>query len=137
MRHISTMAYRRLKMVHLLSRKHKYSLINHPTSQKSIRYSDCISLFANLQHWMSLRPCVHHQVPHQRHGVLHLQRPRIFHQMLLFLMIIDKRIKEKNQHLILLHAGIWQKVKHQGLWPIPNVHLCAWQAHMHLQGAIT
>ena len=55
---------------------------------------------------------------------------------LILLMELEKRIKEKKKDLILLHAGIWQTVKHQGQWPIPNAHLCAWQVHMHLLEAI-
>jgi hypothetical protein len=52
--------------------KLKYFLNDNPTAQTS----DCLFSFANLQHWMSLQPCVHHQVPHRTHEVLHLQRPK-------------------------------------------------------------
>jgi hypothetical protein len=50
-------------------------------------------------------------------------------------MRTEKRTKEEEAS-ILLHADIWKMVRHQGLWPIPNVHLCASQVHMHWPEAI-
>lgn len=43
-------------------------------------------------------------------------------------------VNEKTH--LLQHVDIWERVTHQGQWPIPNVHLYVWQVHKHLPEAM-